>query len=71
MINFNLKKYIIFPIFQEHKNIKLNNFIYISKGVILGCYILACHYELHSSLIVMVKENPFSGEGDENPYIHT
>jgi len=32
--------------------------------------ILAVHYELHPSLIAMVQENPFSGEGDENPYTH-
>ena len=32
--------------------------------------ILAVRYELHPSLIVMVHENPFSGEGDENPYTH-
>ena len=32
--------------------------------------ILACHYELRPSLIAMVQENPFSGEGDENPYTH-
>jgi len=32
--------------------------------------ILAVHYELRPSLIAMVQENPFSGEGDENPYTH-
>jgi len=32
--------------------------------------ILAIHYELCPSLIAMVHENPFTGEGDENPYIH-
>jgi len=30
--------------------------------------ILAVHYEIRPSLIAMVQENPFSGEGDENPY---
>jgi len=33
MINFNLMKILFFLYFYEHKNIKLNNFIYISKGV--------------------------------------
>ena len=34
MINFNLiKKILFFLYFHEHKNIKLNNFIYILKGV--------------------------------------
>ena len=33
MINFNLKNILFFLYFHEHKNIKLNNFIYISKGV--------------------------------------
>ena len=32
--------------------------------------ILAVRYELRPSLIAMVQENPFSGEGDENPYTH-
>ena len=32
MINFNLK-ILFFLYFHEHKNIKINNFIYISKGV--------------------------------------
>ena len=32
--------------------------------------ILAVHYELRPSLIAMVQENPFSGDRDENPYIH-
>src|SRR5919205_753990 len=32
--------------------------------------ILAVRYELHPSLIAMVQENPFLGEGDENPYTH-
>jgi len=34
MINFNLiKKILFFLYFYERKNTKLNNFIYISKGV--------------------------------------
>ena len=33
MINFNLMRNIFFLYFHEHKNTKLNNFIYISKGV--------------------------------------
>jgi len=33
MINFNLKNILFFLYFREHKNIKLNNFIYISKEV--------------------------------------
>jgi len=32
--------------------------------------ILAVCYGLRPSLIEMVQENPFSGEGDENPYTH-
>jgi hypothetical protein len=32
--------------------------------------ILAVRYELRPSLIAMVHENPFLGEGDENPYTH-
>ena len=32
--------------------------------------IWAVRYELRPSLIAMVHENPFSGEGDENPYTH-
>jgi len=32
--------------------------------------ILACHYELCPSLIAIIQENPFSGEGDENPDTH-
>ena len=32
--------------------------------------ILAVRYELRPSLIAMVQENPFLGEGDENPYTH-
>jgi len=31
---------------------------------------LAVRYELRLSHIAMVQENPFSGEGDENPYAH-
>jgi len=31
---------------------------------------LAIRYELCPSLIAMVQEKPFSGEGDENPYTH-
>ena len=27
-------------------------------------------YELRPSLIAMVQENPFLGEGEENPYTH-
>jgi hypothetical protein len=32
--------------------------------------ILTPGYELHLSLINLVLEQSFSGEGDENPYIH-
>ena len=32
--------------------------------------ILAVHYELHPSLIAMIQENPFSGEGDKSLYTH-
>jgi hypothetical protein len=32
--------------------------------------ILTSGYELHSSLINLVHEQSFSGEGDENPYTH-
>jgi len=32
--------------------------------------ILAVRYELRPSPIVMVLENPFSGDGDENHYTH-
>ena len=31
MMNFNILKYILFLIFHEHKNLKLNQFDYISK----------------------------------------
>ena len=32
--------------------------------------ILTPSYELHLSLISMVQEQSFSGEGDKNPYTH-
>ena len=38
MINFNLKKNIIFPIFHGHKNTQFNNLSYFGKLQILGCY---------------------------------
>ena len=38
MVNFNLKKNIIFPIFHGHKNTQVNNLSYFGKLQILGCY---------------------------------
>jgi hypothetical protein len=32
--------------------------------------VLTPGYELHPSLINLVQEQSFSGEGDENPYTH-
>ena len=38
MVNFNLNKNIIFPIFHGHKNTQVNNLSYFGKLQILGCY---------------------------------
>jgi len=38
MVNFNLKKNIIFPIFHGYKNTQVNNLSYFGKLQILGCY---------------------------------
>ena len=38
IVNFNLKKNIIFPIFHGHKNMQFNNLSYFGKLQILGCY---------------------------------
>jgi hypothetical protein len=38
MVNFNLKKSIIFPIFRGHKNTQVNNLSYFGNLQILGCY---------------------------------
>ena len=38
MVNFNLKKNIIFPIFHGHNNTQFNNLSYFGKLQILGCY---------------------------------
>ena len=38
MMNFNLMKNIIFPMFHEHENTKLNHLTLFQKEQILGCY---------------------------------
>ena len=41
MVNFNLKKNIIFSIFHGHKNTQFNILSYFGKLQILGCYSMA------------------------------
>jgi hypothetical protein len=49
--------------------------LYAPKGELLeppssSLPILTNSYELHLAFIPMVREQTFSGEEDENPYIH-